>query len=345
VRGPIHSARNALQATNAALARTAGAAFFLPGLNRQAAMSPSLKFRDPERTLDGKTRADAPFLRLETLWVNTGTLCNIECAHCYIDSSPTNDRLAYISDAELAPFLDEARGLGAARIGFTGGEPFLNPDLPAMLAASLDRGFDALVLTNAMRPMLRPRQREALRALVARHGLRLSLRVSLDHYAPARHDAERGDGGFAQTLAGLKWLAAEGFDIAVAGRLRWGESEAETRAGFARLFRAEQIALDTDDPQRLVLFPEMDAARDVPEITTECWSILGVAPASLMCATSRMVVKRKGAAAPAIVACTLIVDDPAFELGSSLGAASRAVKLNHAYCAQFCVLGGASCAR
>jgi hypothetical protein len=63
----------------------------------------------------------------------------------------------------------------------------------------------------------------------------------------------------------------------------------------------------------------------------------------MMCATSRMVVRRKGAAGPVVLACTLLVDDPQFELGPTLVAASRPVALNHPHCARFCVLGGASC--
>jgi hypothetical protein len=92
-----------------------------------------------------------------------------------------------------------------------------------------------------------------------------------------------------------------------------------------------------------VLFPEMDVRGDVPEITTACWGILNKNPSDVMCATARMVIKRKGAAAPVVVACTLIVDDPAFELGANLREAARDVSLNHPHCATFCVLGGASC--
>jgi hypothetical protein len=62
-----------------------------------------------------------------------------------------------------------------------------------------------------------------------------------------------------------------------------------------------------------------------------------------MCATSRMVVKRKGAPAPRVVACTLLPDDPQFDLGETLAESFRPVKLNHRHCAKFCVLGGASC--
>ena len=63
----------------------------------------------------------------------------------------------------------------------------------------------------------------------------------------------------------------------------------------------------------------------------------------MMCATSRMVVKRKGATHPAIVACTLLPYDEQFEIGRTLADAQTSVRLNHPYCASFCVLGGGSC--
>ena len=92
---------------------------------------------------------------LDTLWLNSGTLCNLACASCYIESSPTNDALSYLTLDEALPYLDEAAKLGARTIGFTGGEPFMNPDMIAMIEAALARDFDLLVLTNAMRPMRR----------------------------------------------------------------------------------------------------------------------------------------------------------------------------------------------
>jgi hypothetical protein len=94
---------------------------------------------------------------------------------------------------------------------------------------------------------------------------------------------------------------------------------------------------------QLVLFPEMDATKDVPEITTRCWDILGVSPDAMMCASSRMVIKRKGASHPAVVSCTLLPYDPQYELGRTLREASGTVPLNHPHCARFCVLGGGSC--
>jgi hypothetical protein len=54
------------------------------------------KFRDPFVTATGEPRAQVALQRLETLWLNTGTLCNLACATCYIESSPTNDALVYL---------------------------------------------------------------------------------------------------------------------------------------------------------------------------------------------------------------------------------------------------------
>jgi uncharacterized Fe-S cluster-containing radical SAM superfamily protein len=307
------------------------------------------KFRDPRVTARGEPRAAVALGGLRTLWFNTGTLCNITCRSCYIESSPTNDALVYLTAAEVAGYLDEAEAAGEplVEIGFTGGEPFMNRDLPAMLADVLARParYRAIVLTNAMAP-LRQKAR-ALLALRDRFGNdRLILRVSLDHYEAAHHDVERGEGAFAKALDGLVWLAREGFTVHVAGRAAFaGEDESTLRAGFAELFARHVIPIDAADPVALMLFPEMDAGADVPEITEACWGILGKRPDSVMCASSRMVVKRKGADRPAVVACTLLPYDPQFELGATLAEASRTVPLNHPHCARFCVLGGGACSR
>lgn len=303
------------------------------------------KFQNPLRTLDGQARASVVLHALETLWFNTGTLCNITCAHCYIESSPTNDRLAYLRLQDVQSFLDEIRSsnLGTAEIGFTGGEPFMNPDILPMLELCLSRGFRVLVLTNAMQPMQRTGVMQGLHDLQARFAEKLVLRVSLDHYTAALHERERGAATWDAAFRGLKYLSDHGFSIHIAGRLCWNEDDATARAGYAGLFAASNIRIDAFDPACLVLFPEMDAQIDVPEITTACWGILNQRPQDMMCATSRMVILRKGAARASVAACTLLPYDPRFEMGDRLAAASGPVVLNHPHCAKFCVLGGASC--
>lgn len=303
------------------------------------------KFLDPALTAKGEARAKVPLSKPETLWFNTGTLCNIECANCYILSSPSNDALVYLTEAEVSDYLDqlEDRNWGVREIGFTGGEPFMNPEMVAMTRAALARGYDVLVLTNAMRPMMRKSVKAGLEALHQEYGDKLTLRISLDHWSRVHHDAERGSGSYDKTLEGMRWLRDTGISMAVAGRIVWAESEAAARAGFAALFEHEGFAIDASNPGETILFPEMDVSVEVPEITTACWDILNVSPRDVMCSSSRMVVKRKGAAKPAVVACTLLPYEPEFELGESLAEAEGDVALNHPHCAKFCVLGGASC--
>jgi hypothetical protein len=292
------------------------------------------KFRDPRLTAKGEPRARVALGRLDTLWINTGTLCNLACRTCYIESSPVNDALVYPTLAEIEPYFEEAAALGVREIGFTGGEPFMNREAPAMIASALARGFDVLVLTNAMRPM---RRFEAvLEALARAH---LTLRVSLDHHSAAVHEAERGPGTWHKALDGLRWLEANGFRTAVAGRQLPGERLEEARRGYGGLFEREGLRVEAG----LVLFPAMDAAADVPEISEGCWDILHIDPAAMMCASSRMVVKARGARRPHVVACTLLPYDPRFALGPTLADSAAEVSLNHPHCARFCVLGGASC--
>jgi Radical SAM superfamily/4Fe-4S single cluster domain len=286
-----------------------------PVMTEVAVQTRQGKFRDPDWTASGERRAQVPLQALRTLWINTGSLCNIECRNCYIESSPQNDRLVYMTRAEVASFLDEiAREMLPTReIGFTGGEPFMNPDILGMLDDALARGHSVLVLTNAMQPMQRPRMQSGLLALRDEHGAR--------------------------------------FALALAGRTYSGESEESLRAGYRRLAHERGWPIDATDPASLVLFPEMDVRVDVPEITTSCWGILHKSPSDVMCAASRMVAKRKGAR-PVVLPCTLLPYDPAFEMGTTLSDAARAnggmfdhgaVKLCHPHCAKFCVLGGGSC--
>ncbi|MDZ7670228.1 MAG: radical SAM protein [Gammaproteobacteria bacterium] len=301
------------------------------------------KFSHSRITADGKPRAQVPLTRLETLWFCTGTLCNLTCEHCYIESSPSNDALVYLTCDEVDRYLDEieALGLGTREIGLTGGEPFMNPDIIGILRSALSRGFEVLVLTNAMKPMMK--LAELLLSLKRQYGDRLTVRVSVDHHSAEKHQQERGERSWQPMIEGLQWLSAHGFNLRVAGRTFWNEDEHAMRKGFSDLFVSLGIGVDAHDPAALVLFPEMTPDTDVPEITTECWDILGVRPADIMCASSRMVIKHKGAAHPVVAACTLLPYELEFNLAETLADALEPIWLNHEHCAKFCVLGGGNC--
>lgn len=293
------------------------------------------KFQDPFVTAKGEERAFVDLKELRTLWFNTGTICNLTCENCYIESSPKNDRLSFINEKEVGVFLDEIREdqHPVKLIGLTGGEPFANPHIQKILNLILERGFEVLVLTNAYKAI--HRHRDSLLKLREKFGERLKIRVSLDHYTAEIHEKERGAGTFLPTLEEILWLTENGIALSIAGRSLKKESADAAQKGYQELLKRQDIPL--------VIFPEMDQKHDVPEITTACWGILNKSPSQEMCSSERMIVKEKASGELFVMPCTLLAYDDQFKLGKSLRDARPRVQLNHPFCAKFCVLGGSSC--
>ena len=298
------------------------------------------KFKNQKVTADGSNRAFIDARNIKTLWFNTGTLCNIECKNCYIESSPKNDRLVYLTFEEVKSFIDEAldKNLGTNEIGFTGGEPFMNKDIMKMIDYSLNKNFKVLVLSNAMKPML-----NRTNELIKLNHLNLTLRVSIDHYQKEKHEEIRGKNTYDVMLQGLKWLNENNFNYTLATRLLWDEKEEDLRKNFGAFIKNNNLRLDTNSPKQLVTFAEMDEKIDTPEITTSCWDILKKDPNDVMCSWSRMVVRKKNSKSPSVIACTLLPYADEFDLGETLTNSLQKIYLNHKHCSKFCVLGGSSC--
>ena len=298
------------------------------------------KFKDPKVTADGSDRAFVEAEKIKTLWFNTGTLCNIECKNCYIESSPKNDRLVYLTFDEVKNFIDEAieKNLGTLEIGFTGGEPFMNKDIIKMIEYSLSKGLKTLVLSNAMKPMLN--RVEEIKKINHKN---LTVRVSIDHYEKSKHEEIRGKNTYNIMMKGLKWLDENDFNYALATRLLWNETEEDLRKNFGIFVKNNQLKLNTNSKKELITFAEMDESVDTPEITTSCWDILKKNPKDIMCSSSRMIVRKKGLKKPSVIACTLLPYDEEFDLGQTLTNSLQKIYLNHKHCSKFCVLGGSSC--
>ena len=298
------------------------------------------KFKNQKVTADGSNRAFIEARNIKTLWFNTGTLCNIECKNCYIESSPKNDRLVYLTFEEVKSFIDEAldKNLGTNEVGFTGGEPFMNKDIMKMIDYSLRKGLKVLVLSNAMKPML-----NRTKELIKLNHSNLTIRVSIDHYQKEKHEEIRGKNTYDVMLQGLKWLNENNFNYTLATRLLWDEKEEDLRKNFGTFIKNNNLRLDTNSPKQLVTFAEMDEKIDTPEITTSCWDILKKDPNDVMCSWSRMVVRKKNLKSPSVIACTLLPYADEFDLGETLTNSLQKIYLNHKHCSKFCVLGGSSC--
>src|SRR5436305_3606425 len=147
---------------------------------------------------------------LDTLWFQVGgTVCNLACTHCFVSCSPTNHTHEMMTLAEVRRNLDEAARLGVREYYFTGGEPFLNPEMEAILAATLEVG-PATVLTNGL--LLDPGRCARLKALADASDYSLDFRVSLDGWDAASNDPIRGEGTFERILAGIRNLHAAGLN-------------------------------------------------------------------------------------------------------------------------------------
>lgn len=301
------------------------------------------KFINPLETKAGEERAFVDLKELKTLWFNTGTLCNLSCENCYIESSPVNDALVYITKSDVEPYLKEIKALSlpTERISFTGGEPFLNKEMITIAEMCLEYGFEVSILTNAYRAI--DRHINTLGNLSKKYPKKLFLRISFDHFTEKIHENERGLKTFQRTLEAFKKLEEQDISLSIAGRSLKGESPELALKGYQEMLVLKGIKLKLEFGKTIVIFPEMSPEKDVPEITTKCWNILNKSPDMQMCSTERMIVKRKGALSPVVLPCTLLAYDKQFELGVTLEKSQKRVHLNHPFCAQFCVLGGASC--
>ena len=295
------------------------------------------KFSDPYKTSGGLERAYVDFKEFKVLWFNTGSLCNLECANCYIESSPKNDRLSYLNAEDIRPFLEELC-TPIETIGITGGEPFLNPSIIPILRMCLEK-CPVLVLTNGHRAI--KRWIRELDKLNTEFSSRLHLRISLDHFTREIHEGERGKNTFDSTLETIKLLHDKGYALSIAARLK-DESYEYLIGKFQSLFSERDIGLVINE-DNFIAFPEMITGEDVPEVSTRCWDKLGVSPNKMMCASQRMVVKKKNKAEAQVQACTLLGYSEEFNMGDTLEMSRKRVYLNHEFCAKFCVLSGASC--
>src|SRR6476646_5304182 len=115
---------------------------------------------------------------LDHLWFQAGgTLCNLTCAHCFISCSPHNRSFGFLSLGEVRRRLEESVALGVKEYYFTGGEPFLNPELTEILIETLRYG-PATVLTNGT--VLRDEWLVRLRAAEDASIYSIEFRVSID---------------------------------------------------------------------------------------------------------------------------------------------------------------------
>jgi AdoMet-dependent heme synthase len=281
---------------------------------------------------------EAPLFALDTVWFQiAGTLCNLECSHCFISSSPSNHSFETMSLAEVLPYLEEARALGVRDYYFTGGEPLLVKDLHAILEATLAQGA-ATVLTNGV--SIKDREAARFAELAAKSRYSLDLRISLDGYDAETNDAIRGEGTYARILAGIRALADQGMSPIIT--VTEACEAAATRAGRTRFLEALR-GFGLTRP-RLKIMPllrmgaEARRLRSYDATETLAGQVLDeLALDRLVCARSRMVTQK------GVWVCPILLDEPTARLGSTLRESMVPFRLSHGGCFT-CHAEGLSCA-
>ena len=275
---------------------------------------------------------------LRELWFHIGTACNLACDFCLEGSKPGDTRLGLVKLEDVKPYIEEALALGVEQFSFTGGEPFLAKDFIKILALA-SKHRPCLVLTNGTKPL--QRRIKELEPLLD-SAKPISFRISLDHHVEKIHDLGRGKGTFSEALAGLKMLHEMGFAISVARHMHPGEDSRATAQDYANLFRQNGLPADLE----MVAFPDFavpGSLPDVPYVTTGCMTQFQTEESrrDFMCAFSRMIVKQGGNMR--VYACTLVDDDPDYDLGSSLEESlKQRISMKHHRCYS-CFKYGASC--
>ena len=268
-----------------------------------------------------------PSLALDTLWFQVaGSLCNLACTHCFVSCSPTNHSHEMLTREQVRLFLAEARSLGVKEYYFTGGEPFLNPEMLAIAADALEQG-PVTILTNGT--LLTPERSRKLRALFDESEYSLDLRVSIDGWDAGSNDPIRGDGTYERIREGLRHVAAAGLNPVVT--VTEACAGAETSAGRERFLDwARSIGLDRPRLKVLSLFrigAEVDRVRAYAQRETLAGRTLSPEELeALQCSTSRMVTSR------GVYVCPILVDLPQARMGTTLGETLRSFPLSTGAC-------------
>jgi len=274
-------------------------------------------------------------LALDTLWFQVaGTICNITCTHCFISCSPKNHSHEMLSLVDVEARLAEARALGVRDYYFTGGEPFLNRDMLDILAVTLKQG-PATVLTNGM--LLRKEICRRLRELADASEYSLDIRVSLDGFDAATHDAIRGAGVWERVMIGLRNLAEVGINPSITvTEAAEGIASADGRARFLDLIRS----FGFNKPRLKVLPLFHIGAESARTRAYEDWErieqLSEADAAVLQCSTSRMVTSK------GVYVCPILIESGDARMGESIAETLRPFPLGHGAC-HTCWVSGMTC--
>ncbi len=278
-----------------------------------------------------------PFHHLDILWIQVaGTQCNLSCTHCFVPSGPGVTRHAVLSLAQVAARVAEALRMGVKEIYFTGGEPFVHPEIDRLIEDTIAQ-VPLTVLSNGT--LFTSRRVAWLTALTRASRYSLELRVSLDGADAATHDALRGAGAWARTMDGLRTLSAAGLLPIVTVTQVVREDALEFRDRVFAMLREQGLA-----QPRVKVLPLFKLGREAER--TSAYGVLDTLdllppdafdPNRLQCGSCRAVTSR------GVFACPLLVDEPTARMGDTVAESAHRFGLGYGAC-HTCWVTGMTCA-
>ena len=274
---------------------------------------------------------------LDHVWFQVaGTLCNLTCHHCFISCSPKNHNFGQLTLDEVKIRLEESVSLGVKEYYFTGGEPFLNPEMVAMLVETLNYG-PATVLTNGT--VLKDEWLRQLAAGEATSTYSLEFRVSIDGFSAESNDPIRGAGTFERAMRGVVKLVEFGFLPIITAARTWDiEQEDQVVGQFVTVLRQAGYSRP-----RLKILPTLQLGAEEQRTQgyaeterIEAWMLEDFDESQFICEHSRIVTDR------GVHVCPILIEAPDSLLADNLAASLQPFPLSHGAC-YTCYQYGAIC--
>ena len=281
---------------------------------------------------------DISLSHLDELWFQvSGTRCNLTCDHCFISCSPHNGNFGFLSREKIKQHLLESVKIGVKGYYFTGGEPFLHPEMTDILIDTLEFG-PATVLTNAT--VFKDKWLRRLRTAYDRSRYSLEFRVSIDGFSSETNDPIRGEGTFERAICGVARLVAQGFLPIITATRTWPDSDDQTvLAAFHKVLKQHGYT-----HPRIKLLPALKIGAE--EKRTNGYSIHQRVTSNLLeefdtsqlvCEHTRIVTDR------GVHVCPILIESPDSLLGDNLSSAcDKSFSISHGACFT-CYQYGAIC--
>ena len=274
---------------------------------------------------------------LDQLWFQVaGTRCNLACDHCFISCHPKNFSFGFLSLQEIRKRLEESVALGVKEYYFTGGEPFLNPEMTEILLEALRYG-PATVLTNGT--VLKRQWLQRLQEAAETSIFSLEFRVSIDGFSAAQNDPIRGEGSFDRALKGVSDLVVFGFLPIITAVRTWNPAD-DTKVinGFKQVL--SEVGYQRP---RLKILPTLQIGAETKrtqgytatERVTE--SMMSDYDASLLICNHSRIVSDRG-----VHVCPILIESPDALLSQTLADSQKPFALRHGACLT-CYQYGAIC--